>query len=103
MSCFICAHFHRDANQVKAFIRPATDPSLDYVERTRREEGWCTLQPVWIKVTALHFCGQFHSSRPDAFGEWWRGSWEHRAETERLRKRAIQAEAKLKALRKRKQ
>jgi hypothetical protein len=67
----------------------------------RREPLKCTLHPVWIDVTGGHFCSSDTSvMNPVAHNAWSLRVSSAFKEADEQRERAIEAEKKLKALRK---
>jgi len=94
MACFTCRHYdeHR---------REGYDSKLSIVEQVKREEGSCTISPTWQTVTGLHYCSQFSPDDASLIGAWWQQCHEGHETFAEEKKRRIEAEAKLKALRKR--
>jgi hypothetical protein len=91
MPCYYCRNFkaHEDTR----------DRKLGVIESVRLTTGDCTLSPEWQTVTGLHFCSYFSPNSAGIVGDFWRRMHESSDSAERSRR--IDAEKKLKQLRKR--
>lgn len=100
MSCLRCIHsvpVNWPENDAKYHLYGEGFTDQDRQKATFQ----CTLNPVWIEVKGMHFCSHDTSGMTVAEHNAWvlrvRHEWK---ETEAQRTRAIEAEKKLKALRK---
>lgn len=101
MACWLCEHAE-EVNKLDWKEEAAEQKrlGLDYTQYSSGKRFWCRLNPVWIDVLGDHVCGQFrdsHWTNPYKVTEIRDLNGEYADETARMRKRAIDAERKLKA------